>query len=106
MDFYRKDYYVCIMGEHVVITLNPNPRFTNSEDMNDINKRYLYKEGQAILTPFGIETIKEIIRDYSTQYGYEWLIMVEENGNQYKPCELNGIVVKELTLEMWEQITN
>lgn len=104
MDFYRKDYYVCIMGEHVVITSNPNPHFTNSKDMNDINKRYLYKEGQAILTPFGIETIKEIIRDYSTQY--EWLIMVEENGNQYKPCELNGIVVKELTLEMWEQITN
>lgn len=106
MYFYRKDYYVCIMGEHVVITSNPNPHFTDSKDMNDINKRYLYKEGQRILTPFGIETIKEIIKDYSTQYGYEWLIMVEENGNQYKPCELNGIVVKELTLEMWEQITN
>lgn len=104
MYFYRKDYYVCIMGEHVVITSNPH--FTDSKDMNDINKRYLYKEGQRILTPFGIETIKEIIRDYSTQYGYEWLIMVEENGNQYKPCELNGIVVKELTPEMWEQITN
>ena len=86
------------MGEHVVITSNPNSHFTNSKDMNDINKRYLYKEGQKILTPFGIETIKEIIRDYSTQYGHEWLIMVEENGNQYKPCEL--------TLEMWAQITN
>ena len=44
--FYRKDYYVCIMGEHVVITSNPNSHFTNSKDMNDINKRYLYKEGQ------------------------------------------------------------
>lgn len=104
MNFYRRDYYVCIMGEHVVITSNPH--LTNSKDINDINKRYLYKEGQRILTPFGIETIKEIIRDHSTQYGHEWLIMVEENGNQYKPCELNGIVVKELTLEMWEQITN
>lgn len=83
MYFYRKDYYVCIMGEHVVITSNPH--FTDSKDMNDINKRYLYKEGQRI--PFGIETIKEIIRDYSTQYGYEWIIMVEENGNQHKPCE-------------------
>lgn len=24
--------------------------------------------------------------------------------NQYKPCELNGVVVKELTLEQWNQI--
>lgn len=28
----------------------------------------------------------------------------EENGNQYTPFELNGIVVKELTLEQWNQI--
>lgn len=35
---------------------------------------------------------------------YEWLILVEENGNQYTPFELNGIVVKELTLEQWNQI--
>lgn len=107
MYFFTEKITTCVLwGEHVVITSNPNSHFTNSKDMNDINKRYLYKEGQKILTPFGIETIKEIIRDYSTQYGHEWLIMVEENGNQYKPCELNGIVVKELTLEMWEQITN
>lgn len=26
------------------------------------------------------------------------------NGNQYTPFELNGIVVKELTLEQWNQI--
>lgn len=75
--FYRKDYYVCIMGEHVVITSNPNSHFTNSKDMNDINKRYLYKEGQKILTPFGIETIKEIIRDYSTQYGSTFLVIFD-----------------------------
>lgn len=49
-------------------------------------------------------TIKEIIRTHSKQRGYEWLILVEENGNQYTPFELNGIVVKELTLEQWNQI--
>lgn len=77
---------------------------TTFEDLNDLNKRYLYREGQKILTPFGIETIKEIIRTHSKQRGYEWLILVEENGNQYTPFELNGIVVKELTLEQWNQI--
>lgn len=56
---YRKDYYVCIMGEHVVITSNPNPHFTNSKDMNDINKRYLYKEGQKILTPLVLKPLKK-----------------------------------------------
>lgn len=106
MSFYRKDYYVCIMGESVVITSNPNPDFTKHRDIVDINKRYLYKEGQKILTPFGIETIKEIIRNYNTLCGYEWLILVEENGNQYKPCELNGIVVKELSLEEWKHLIN
>lgn len=34
----------------------------------------------------------------------DWLILVKESGNQYKPCELIGIVVKELTLEQWNQI--
>lgn len=90
--------------DHVVITKNPNPHLTTLEDLKDLNKRYLYREGQKILTPFGIETIKEIIRTHSKQRGYEWLILVEENGNQYTPFELNGIVVKELTLEQWNQI--
>lgn len=40
----------------------------------------------------------------SSQPGYEWIILVEENENEYKPCELIGIVVKELTLEQWNQI--
>lgn len=56
-------------------------------------KIYNYKEGDKIVTPFGVETIKEIDREYSTQRGHEWLIFVEENKNQYKPCELIGIVV-------------
>lgn len=93
---YNRDYYVSVGDDHVVITKNPNPHLTTLED--------LYREGQKILTPFGIETIKEIIRTHSKQRGYEWLILVEENGNQYTPFELNGIVVKELTLEQWNQI--
>lgn len=75
-----------------------------AEDINNASIRYTYKVGDRILTPFGIETIKEIIKDYSLQHGYEWLILVKESGNQYKPCELIGIVVKELTLEQWNQI--
>lgn len=102
---YKRDYYVSINAEHVVITKNANAPFeVVSKDIDNVTIRYTYKEGDKILTPFGIETIKEIIRDYGQQHGYEWLIMVEENGNQYKPCELNGIVVKELTLEQWNQI--
>lgn len=66
--------------------------------------KYFYKVGDKVLTPFGIQTIKDIIKDYSSQPGHEWIILVEENGNQYKPCELIGIVVKELTLEQWNQI--
>ena len=95
---------IALQDDHVVITKNPNPHLTTLEDLKDLNKRYLYREGQKILTPFGIETIKEIIRTHSKQRGYEWLILVEENGNQYTPFELNGIVVKELTLEQWNQI--
>lgn len=67
----------------------------------DPTKRYLYEEGQKIVTPFGIQTIKEIDRNYGTQHGYEWLILVEENGNQYKPCELLGIYVKTIPLDLF-----
>lgn len=66
--------------------------------------RYLYKVGDKVLTPFGIQTIKTIMKHCSSQPGYEWIILVEENENEYKPCELIGIVVKELTLEQWNQI--
>ena len=41
---------------------------------------------------------------WESNMAYEWLILVKESGNQYKPCELNGVVVKELTLEQWNQI--
>ena len=100
---YNRDYYVSVNDEHVVITKNANTPF-EVVDINNASIRYTYKVGDRILTPFGIETIKEIIKDYSLQHGYEWLILVEESGNQYKPCELIGIVVKELTLEQWNQI--
>jgi hypothetical protein len=89
----RKDYFICIKGDKAIISKNADSQILTIEDMEDITKRYLYKEGDKIVTPFGIQTIKEIIRDYGTQHGYEWLIMVEENGNQYKPCELLGIYV-------------
>ena len=102
---YKRDYYISVNDEHVVITKNANTPFeVVAEDINNASIRYTYKVGDRILTPFGIETIKEIIKDYSLQRGYEWLILVKESGNQYKPCELNGVVVKELTLEQWNQI--
>jgi signal peptidase I len=90
----RKDYFISIDGDKAIISKNPNPVNPTFEEMQDLTKRYLYKEGDKIVTPFGIQTIKEIIHEYGTQHGYEWLIMVEENKNQYKPCELIGIYVK------------
>ena len=103
-----KEFFINIIGDTIIISKNPNPKHTTYKDICDLNKRYLYKEGDKIVNPWGcIETIKEIIRDYSPdQHGYEWLIMVEENGNQYKPCELNGIVVKEMSLDIFNTIIN
>lgn len=52
--------------EHVVITKNANTPFeVVAEDINNASIRYTYKVGDRILTPFGIETIKEIIKDYN-----------------------------------------
>lgn len=96
---FRKDYFISILNDKVIISKNPNnTENVTFEDICDVTKRYLYEVGDKILTPFGIQTIKEIVKDYGDVYGYEWLIMVEENKNQYKPCELIGIVVKELSL--------
>ena len=86
-----KDYYLSRVGDEFVVAKNPNAKITTFEDLMDTSKRYLYEVGQKIVTPFGVQTIKEIIKDYSEQHGYEWLIMVEENDNQYKPIELIGI---------------
>ena len=95
----RKDYFISIKGDKAIISKNANGINKTFEDIEDINKRYLYKEGDKIVTGYGIETIKEIIRDYCPdQHGHEWLIMVEENKNQYKPCELMGIYVKTLNI--------
>jgi hypothetical protein len=90
----RKDYFASISQGELIISSNPNNTSTDWDTINDITKRYLYKEGDKIVTPFGIETIKNIDKNYGEHYGYEWLITVKENGNQYKPCELIGIYVK------------
>lgn len=97
MNTFRKDFFISSKDDLVVITENPNVRNITYEDMCDLTKRYKYKVGHKILTPFGVQTIKEIDTNYGEQHGYEWLILVEENENQYKPCELIGIVVKELS---------
>lgn len=57
--FYRKDYYVCIMGEHVVITSNPNSHFTNSKDMNDITKDISIKKDRRFLLPLVLKPLKK-----------------------------------------------
>lgn len=98
---YKRDYCVSINDEQVIITKNVVIPFDVMKPKKD---KYLYKVGDRVLTPFGIQTIKDIIKYYSSQLGHEWIILVEENENQYKPCELIGIVVKELTLEQWNQI--
>ena len=53
-----------------------------------------WNPGDSIYTTnVPVETIKGIDKEYSTQPGYEWLITVEGNGNQYKPCEIHGKIV-------------
>ena len=92
----RKDYFISENGGSFIISKNPNVRNLTLEDLEDLNKRYHYKEGDRIVTPFGVQTIKYIDRNFSEQIGHEWLIEVEENRNQYKPCELIGIFVSEI----------
>lgn len=101
-----KEFFMNIIGNKVVISKNPNPKHQTYENICDLNKRYLYNEGDKIVNPWGqVETIKEIIRDYNpNQHGYEWIIMVQENGNQYNPCELNGIYVKAISLDTFDII--
>ena len=94
-NFFRKDYFISILKDQIIVTKNPEMRVESYEDLMDPKKRYLYKEGDRVLTPFGIQTIKHIDYNYGSlnkNHGYEWLITVEENENQYKPCELIGIV--------------
>lgn len=100
---FGKDYFVSIVDNRVIISKNPNARLVRYEDMMDITKRYIYKEGDKITTPFGVQTIKSIDRNYGNtdSHGYEWLILVEENSNQYKPCEMIGVFVKEIELNMF-----
>lgn len=58
------------------------------------------KQGNKFNSPFGnVETVLEIIdntgRGKINQYGYEVLIVPCENGNQYKPIEIEGIPITE-----------
>jgi hypothetical protein len=92
-----KDYFLSKMDDKLIVARNPNAKLTKFEDLMDVSKRYLYEVGQKIVTPFGVQTIKEIVKDYGEQHGYEWLITVEENGNQYKPVELIGIYVSTIS---------
>lgn len=57
--------------------------------------KYGYDEGDLVhTTNIPLETVKGIDKEYGKgQKGYEWLITVEANGNQYKPCEIFGKVV-------------
>lgn len=85
---YKRDYYVSIGDEQVIITKNAIMPYNVMEPRN----KYFYKVGDKVLTPFGIQTIKDIIKDYSSQPGHEWIILVEENGNQYKPCGRKSVL--------------
>lgn len=56
--------------------------------------KYGYNEGDLVYTTnCPVEHVKAIDRDYGTQKWYEWLITVENNKNQYKPCEMYGKIV-------------
>ena len=103
---FNKDYFVTIspIEPIAIICKNPNTSPKTYEELMDMNNRYTYKEGDKILTPFGIQTIRKIDKTYGTSHGYEWLILVEENANQYKPCELIGIVVKTISIEQFNSI--
>lgn len=66
----------------------PYHLFIISEDREE------WREGDYIhTTNIPIEKIKGIDKEYSTQPNYEWLITVEGNGNQYKPCEIYGKII-------------
>jgi len=58
----NKDYFCSIDNDKIIISSNPNRKHLLLEDMEDLHKRYYYKEGDKIVTPFGIQTIKEINR--------------------------------------------
>lgn len=106
---YRKDYFISVLDDKVIICKNAEGNPKTLEEINNSKLRFLYEVGQKILTPFGVETIKDIDYDYGSltnHHGYEWLITVEENGNQYKPIELIGIFVKEITLSELNNLIN
>lgn len=107
MKSFSKDYFISISNNKVIICKNAEGNPKTFEDLQDIKQRFLYKIGDKILTPFGIQTIKDIYYNnglLDSHHGYEWLILVEENGNQYKPIELIGIVICELPIIIFKSI--
>lgn len=55
--------------------------------------------GSKFIGIAGVQTVKEILqhgdKDIHTNEGYHHLILVEENRNQYKPIEIEGIRLNE-----------
>lgn len=89
----RKDYFISFAEGSYIVTKNPiNANLSINEAVNKPFERYLFEVGDKILTYFGVETIKEIINYDPEHHGYELIILVEENENQYKPVEIIGIV--------------
>lgn len=43
---YKRDYYVSVGDDHVVITKNPNPHLTTLEDLNDLNRGIFTEKGR------------------------------------------------------------
>lgn len=54
---YNRDYYVSVNDEQVIITKKAVAPF----NVMSPSDRYLYKVGDKVLTPFGIQTIKTIM---------------------------------------------
>ena len=108
MKLLKKDYFISILDDKVIICKNAEGNPKTFEDLLDSKQRFLYQIGDKILTPFGIQTIKNIDYNHGSleRHGYEWLITVEENKNQYKPCELIGIVVSEINKNILDSLLN
>jgi hypothetical protein len=97
---YRKDFFISILGPDVFICKNAEGRPKTYEELENPKLRYLYEVDQIVLTSFGPQTIKNINYNYGSldNHGYEWLITVRENENQYKPIEIIGIVIQQANL--------
>ena len=73
-----------------------------SRKLKDMEERpFLFEVGMRIVDIFdNVVTIKEIIKRPPLQPGQcpQWLILVEESGNQYQVREIAGIYVKTVSM--------